>query len=90
MQYLYGILLALKYYQLLRKDPETFVPRYLAMMRNGFDDTPERLLRKFLQVDLHDPALVSDALTLPREKITELEALYAKEAPGRAERSERP
>ena len=62
INYIYGALLALKYYELYRRDAKDFVPRYIALMKNGFDAPPEVLLRQFLNINLNDPRLVSDAL----------------------------
>jgi oligoendopeptidase F len=78
INYIYGALLALKYYQMYTRDPEHFAPRYIAFMRNGFDAPPEALLKRFLDIDLHDPHLVSDALSVVEDKINLLEKGYQK------------
>ena len=78
INYVYGSLLALKYYELYRRDPAAFVPRYAALMRNGFDAPAEVLLRRHLGIDLRDPRLVSDAVHILEEKLNLLEAEYAK------------
>ena len=74
--YVYGGLLSLKYYEMYTKDPKTFVPRYLSMMRNGFDDEPAVLLKKFLDIDINDPNLLKDGMGLLEKKTSELKALY--------------
>jgi oligoendopeptidase F len=76
INYIYGALLALKFYEMYKRDPSHFVPRYVSLMRNGFDAPPEILLKRFLDIDLHDPRLVSDALRLVEDKINLLEASY--------------
>jgi len=78
VNYVYGALLALKFYEMYTRDPEHFVPRYIALMRNGFDAPPEVLLKRFLDIDLHDPRLVSNALSVVAEKIDLLEKSYQK------------
>jgi oligoendopeptidase F len=76
INYVYGALLALKFYEMYTRDPQHFVPRYIALMRNGFDAPPELLLKRFLDIDLHDPRLVSTALSLVEDKINLLEKGY--------------
>ena len=76
INYIYGALLALKFYESYTKNPEQFTQRYIALMRNGFDAPPEVLLQRFLQINLHDPKLVSDALSLVESKINLLEKSY--------------
>ncbi|HXZ81810.1 MAG TPA: M3 family metallopeptidase [Terriglobales bacterium] len=73
INYVYGGLLALKYYQLYISDRERFVPRYIALLKNGFDAPPDALLKKFLDVDLFDPALLSDGLRLLNARLDQLE-----------------
>jgi oligoendopeptidase F len=76
MNYVYGALLALKFYQMYTKDPKDFASRYIALMRNGFDAPPEILLKRFLGVDVHDPHLLSDALNIIEAKVKLLEKSY--------------
>ena len=76
INYVYGALLALKFYEMYRRDPKDFVPRYIALMRNGFDAPPATLLKRFLDIDLHDPGLVSNALSVVEEKVNLLEKSY--------------
>ena len=74
--YIYGALLALKYYQLYRRDGDDFMRRYIGLMKNGFDAPPEVLLKRFLNIELNDARLVSDALSVVEEKINLLEKSY--------------
>jgi oligoendopeptidase F len=78
LNYVYGALLALKFYEMYRRDPKHFVPRYIALMRNGFDAPPAILLKRFLDIDLHDPGLVSNALSVVEDKVNLLEKSYQK------------
>ena len=74
--YIYGALLALKFYELYTRDPKAFVPRYIALMSNGFTTPPNVLLKRFLDIDLNDPRLVANALSIVEEKINLLEESY--------------
>ncbi len=76
VNYIYGAMLALKFYEMYTRDPEHFVPRYIALMKNGFDAPPAILLKRFLDIDLHDPELVSNALSLIEKKVDLLEKSY--------------
>jgi len=76
VNYVYGAMLALKFYDLYTRDPEHFVPRYIALMKNGFDAPPAVLLKRFLDIDLHSPDLVSNALSIIEKKVDLLEKSY--------------
>lgn len=78
INYIYGALLALKYYEMYTRDPRGFMPRYIALMRNGFDAPPSTLLKRFLDIDLNDPRLVTDAISLLETKVKLLEESYSK------------
>jgi oligoendopeptidase F len=78
INYVYGALLALKYYEMYTRDPVHFVPRYVALMKNGFDAPPDVLLERHLGVDLRDPRLVTDAVRLLGNKVKLLEEEYSK------------
>jgi oligoendopeptidase F len=80
INYIYGGLLALKYYEMYTRDPARFIPRYLALMRNGFDAPPSLLLKRFLEIDLNDPHLVTDAVRLLDGKVKLLEESYSRES----------
>ena len=56
-----------------------FARRYVALQRNGFDDAPAALLKRFMQIDLDDPAtLVRGATGLIAERSATLAGLYAR------------
>lgn len=59
-----------------RNDRAHFVPRYLALMKNGFDAPPSVLLKRYLDLDLSDPRMISNALTVIQNKIDLLEKAY--------------
>jgi oligoendopeptidase F len=73
VNYVYGGLLALKYYQLYTANREEFVPRYIALLKNGFDASPAALLKRFLNIDLFDSSLLADDLDLLNRRLSELE-----------------
>ena len=76
VNYVSGALLALNFYDLYRRDPKSFVPNYIALMRNGFDAPPEVFLQRFLKINLHDPRLLSNAIRVIEEKVNLLEQSY--------------
>ena len=78
INYVFGALLALNFYEMYSRDPERFVPRYLALMKNGFDAPPAVLLQRFLDLDLHDKRLIANALRVIENKVTLLEKSYQK------------
>jgi oligoendopeptidase F len=78
VNYMYAGLLALKYYQLYSTRPEWFVPRYIALLKNGFTQPPADLLEQFLEIDLSGPELLRDDLDLLNRRLDELETNAAK------------
>jgi oligoendopeptidase F len=78
MNYVYGSLLALKYYSLFQKNPKTFVPQYVALLKNGFNAPPEELLKQFLNIDLNDPQMLSDDVELLTQRVNQLAEEYSK------------
>jgi oligoendopeptidase F len=74
VNYLYAGLLALTYIRLFERDPQHFAERYVALLMNGFNDSPAALERRFLGIDLSDErALVADASGLISTRTEELE-----------------
>ena len=73
VNYVYGGLLALKYYDLYTTRREWFVPRYIALLKNGFDASPAELLQRFLETDLSGAGLLSDDLALLNRRLGEME-----------------
>lgn len=76
INYVYGSLLALHYYELYQKDPEHFMTQYNALMRNGFDAPPSVLLKKFLNIDLNDPQILAGPIQVLTQKVDTLEKEY--------------
>jgi len=76
INYVYGSLLALNFYAMYLKDPAHFIPRYIALMKNGFDAPPEVLLKRSLNLDINDPRLLDTALGVLERKVTLLEQSY--------------
>jgi len=69
INYVYGSLLALKYYDLYLQAPVPFVTKYIALISNGFDAAPDNLLKEFLDIDLHDPQVLVDAVQSLEKKV---------------------
>jgi oligoendopeptidase F len=74
VNYVYGGLLVLKYYDLYTTRRGWFVPRYIALLKNGFNHPPAELLHQFLGIDLSGPALLNDDLELLNRRLGQLEA----------------
>jgi len=74
INYVYGGLLALKYYQLYTTDRAHFLPRYIALLKNGFNAPPAVLLQQYLNIDLSDEALLKDDLVLLNHRLDQLGA----------------
>jgi oligoendopeptidase F len=74
VNYMYASMLALKYFQLFKEKPDWFLPRYRALLENGFDDTPQHLLGKFLGIDPDSPALLDSAVHVVDGRLRALEA----------------
>jgi oligoendopeptidase F len=76
INYVYGSLLALKYYEMFNQDPNYFIDNYIAFMSNGFDAPPEILLKKYLNIDLHDAGLLTSAVEILENKVGLLREEY--------------
>ena len=77
VNYLFAGLLALNYLDAFERHPRAFAARYVALLKNGFTDTPSALLRQFLGVDLDDPeSLARVACTVVEARTTQLKLLY--------------
>ncbi len=77
VNYLYAGLLSLKYFDEYERAPADFSRRYVALLKNGFNDTPTHLEKQFLGIDLNDEAgLVHDAGRLIDTKTETLAQLY--------------
>jgi len=77
VNYLFAGLLAVQYLQQYEADPKGFSTRYVALLKNGFTDTPQALEKRFLSVNLDDPGpLVEAAAALIDRRTAELRTLY--------------
>ena len=76
VNYMYGRLLAIRYFDMYRRDPDAFVPRFTALLRAGNSAAPADLLSRHLGITLDGPALVSSATPLLETHLAELEARY--------------
>jgi oligoendopeptidase F len=77
VNYLFAGLLAVQYLQQYEADPKGFSSRYVALLKNGFTDTPQALEKRFLSVNLDDPGpLVGAAAALIDRRTAELRTLY--------------
>lgn len=78
VNYLYAGLLALEYLHQFKQDPKGFPARYVALLKNGYTDTPQALEKKFLGIDMDDAdGLVRNASELVVSQSAVLQALYA-------------
>jgi oligoendopeptidase F len=73
VNYVYAGLLALKYFELYSANREQFLPRYIALLKNGFNASPAVLLKQFLNIELLDSSLLSDDLDLLNRRLDQLE-----------------
>jgi oligoendopeptidase F len=78
VNYVYGCLLALNYYDQFVKNPDDFTKRYIALMKNGFDSSPGALLKRFLNLELQNPSLLKNAIKVLSAKIDKLDSLLNK------------
>jgi oligoendopeptidase F len=77
VNYLLAGVLALNYLERLESDAARFRPQYLALLQNGFTDTPEVLLRRFLDIDITDArGLLAGASRVIDTRAARLEQLY--------------
>jgi oligoendopeptidase F len=78
VNYLFAGLLALGYFDQFEHGPEVFARRYVALLKNGFTDSPQVLEKKFLGIDMDDPrAMVHIASSLIERRTGDLERLYS-------------
>jgi oligoendopeptidase F len=78
VNYLFAGLLALNYIDQFQRDPQGFSRRYMALLAEGFDDTPQSLLKQHVGIDLNNTArLVDGATGLIEQRTAELAQLYS-------------
>lgn len=78
VNYLYAGLLALAYFTDYERDAQGFSPQYVALLKNGFNDSPAALERRFLGIDLSDErGLVANAAGVIGARTQTLSTLYS-------------
>jgi oligoendopeptidase F len=75
LNYVYSKLLAVYYFSLFQQDRDKFVQKYNALLRNGYDQEPDKMLKQFLGISLTDKKLFDISLGLINKKIDEYESL---------------
>jgi hypothetical protein len=67
---------ALRYFDLFDTKGARFQRRYLALLSNGYDAPPDKLLVRFIGIRLGDPALIDGAVRLLESWVRQLKSLY--------------
>lgn len=73
--YVVAQILALKYYELYKKDPAGFAKNYVAMVETGMDREPQKLLKDFLGIDLNDKNLLKDTLQMVKDHFEKIKKM---------------
>jgi oligoendopeptidase F len=76
VNYLYAMLVTCKLYDQFHQDPQKFATQYNALLKNGFNDSAENLLEKFMGFKLDHEILLNSALKLMQNKSDELIELW--------------
>lgn len=76
VNYVYAKLLAIRYFDLLQRDPAGFPTRYVSLLSNGYDAPPDALLHRFVDTTLGDPELIDGAVRVLESWLGELTSLY--------------
>lgn len=74
--YVFADLLAQSYFAQYKKDPRGFGRRFVALLKNGFNDTPHNLLKKFMGLDLTDAKTYDAVFDQQKSYLQDLETLY--------------
>jgi oligoendopeptidase F len=74
--YVFADLLAQTYFAQYKKDPADFGKRFVALLQNGFNDTPQNLLKKFMKIDLTNPKTFDALFEQQKTYLGDLERLY--------------
>jgi len=76
VNYLYAILVACKFYNIAHHNPQLFAKNYNALLRNGFDDSADHLLKKYMGFNLGHQDLLNGAIELMNKEIVNLHDFY--------------
>ncbi len=75
--YSFGELLVLSLYAQYKKDPVSFVPKYLEMMQTGISKSPQEILKPF-GINLSDPKFWQGGINIIKDLVTEAKQIYSK------------
>jgi oligoendopeptidase F len=75
INYVLGALLALNFLDQIHRDKVSFTDKYERLLKNGFNGTPEELLRNFLNIDINNPKSLGDAINVVRPYLAMYESL---------------
>ena len=75
VNYVYSKLHALRYLDLLHREPAGFSRSYSALLSNGYDAPPDTLLQRFVGIRLDDPALIRGGAVVLESWLKEFESL---------------
>ena len=77
VNYLFAGLLAMRYFSDFQRDPQVFARRYVALLKNGFNDSPAHLEKRFLGIDpTNEAVLVAGASALIDARTQTLAGYY--------------
>jgi len=75
VNYVYSKLLALYYFSLYKQDGKSFTRKYNELLRNGYDQEPNKILNKFFGININDNKVIDLSLHLIKQKVEEYESL---------------
>jgi oligoendopeptidase F len=58
INYVYSKILSLAYFNMYKKRPDYFIPKYIELLKNGYNNTPNELLKNSLGINVGSPFLV--------------------------------
>ena len=73
--YSFGELLVMALYAMYKKEGETFVPKFVDMLKTGGSCSPEELLRR-IGIDIKDPEFWQGGMKVVEELIAKFEDIY--------------
>jgi oligoendopeptidase F len=75
VNYVYAKLLALYYFSQYQQNSKSFIQKYNALLRNGYDSEPGNILKQLLDISITDKKLIDLSLALINKKVDEYESL---------------
>lgn len=73
--YVVAQILAMKYFEMYKKDPINFPRKYIAMVEAGMDREPQKLLKDFLGIDLNDKNLFKETLIIIKQDFEKIKKM---------------